>query len=175
MKKKQIVIDIDNIDRYFSQLKDLIMHKIKGSINNSEFEMTGNNNINILKPIVFELFDNIESVFINSTRLTNKGTYEYIMDILGLLSILNKSNISNNTTITIRAEHKYATRAGKHSVLIGLSHIGVSWLGLLWNKYSQLIISKCKQNNWNVMFKNNINVTGAEIEKLEDQMLLIKI
>eukprot|EP01084_Bolivina_argentea_P076524 138702_1 len=156
--KKHIVINIDYINIYFSKLKDLMMYKIKGSINNKQFEMTGNNETNLFKSILFDLFHNIKSIHIITTAFVGRGTYEYIIDILGLLSILNKSNLSNNIKITIRAQHKYIAQADKHNVIKNLSHIGVSWLGLLWNKYSQSIISKCKQNNWNVVFKNNIKV-----------------
>ena len=54
--------------------------------------------------------------------------------------MINTANVSNNLTITIRASHKYVTHSNKYDVITNLSYIGESWLGLLWNKYSQLII-----------------------------------
>ncbi len=108
-------------------------------------------------------------IHINTTAFAYGQTYEYIIDILTLLLVINTSNISNDMTIIIRASHKYIIHTNKHNFITKYSYSRVGWLCLLWNKYLQLIQLKRKEIQWKGRFKKNINIVEGQLERLEDQ------
>eukprot|EP01084_Bolivina_argentea_P024103 44972_1 len=108
--KTQITINPVIMLHHFKELYDLIMHPIKTL---TAYPLLPSNT-NLMKPTLFQLFRNVLNVVINSTQLNphsnqpSVSSYDkYPMNLLSLLLIIEKVNLSPKTIITIKATHEY--------------------------------------------------------------------
>eukprot|EP01084_Bolivina_argentea_P309420 535197_1 len=92
--KKQISINLETVNKELKKLKSLIVEEQK-------------NQDNILKVVLFKLFDNCRTIVIHTTDMW--GAKEYKFDLISFLSFIsiNSSSIYESTKITIIGKWEY--------------------------------------------------------------------
>eukprot|EP01083_Nonionella_stella_P018436 51372_1 len=156
--KTHIVINLHFLDFYCPKLSHLITHKLKQKEirgkKQLEYNMNGQTNTNILKPVIFKIFDNAQTLIICTTCSYANGTGEYPIDLLSLLSLL--INASNVSAVAIHAMHQYKAQSDQYNTVTQQQHVGISWLGLVWMMYSTVLTRKYALKGWDILLKTRI-------------------
>eukprot|EP01084_Bolivina_argentea_P254241 427390_1 len=149
--KIQITMNLSTMYEQWGVISDLIMYKISGDKNIADKEM------NLFKPIIFRLFNNLKHVVIVSYGAYNDGIYEYQIDILSLLALLDRSATSKEVTVTIRARQKSSM-----TIIYMGKVVGVNWLWFAWHETSEMVQSKYG-GKYEISFSENIETEEREI------------
>eukprot|EP01083_Nonionella_stella_P018435 51370_1 len=160
--KTEIVIMLCYLEHCFGKWNHLIVNKlVKKQVRQRScigFKLNGMATTNLLKPIVFKLFDNLKRIRIHSTHPYANGIAEYEVDLLSLLSLLDASNVLE---VTVHATHQYRIhKTDRYGMAQQTQHTGVSWLGLMWQEYEALLSVKYASKGWNICLKTE-SVHGA--------------
>ncbi len=126
---------------------------------------------NLFKPIIFELFQNLNNITIISTffRLNNI-ILEHKIDLFSLLNVIEESHpmIINNTKIIIKAAHKYKTHKNKSD---RLEYIGDSWIGMLCKQSWNAIKSEYNAKQYKISLINTESIWNSSTFK-EDWLVI---
>ena len=121
--------------------------------------------VNLFRPeVIFNIFDNVEEITIYSTRYD--GFFFYGFSLLYLLEILieYKSRISLNKVII------KAIRYGSHLILDKDKKEKESWISWLWSSSSSILITKYKENGFNI----HINDVVINQDKYKEDIVIIE-
>eukprot|EP01084_Bolivina_argentea_P088446 159682_1 len=141
INKKSIVFHYYYLTTYYSEIKDIIM-----------------DSNNLLKPIIYDLFPNLNEInlyttYIQHTQMRDDYLLEYKISFLPLIGILSKMS---NVTICIRASHD-------------IINVKPSWITKTWTLLE--LEKKCMEQNVKVAL-----TTGKDLCKIkEDCVTMSKI
>eukprot|EP01083_Nonionella_stella_P236243 829913_1 len=178
--RKQIIINLHYVYKYFEKLKSFIIHESDScktwdcacnfngnSINNTRCTFCGRpapqdtcGMNNMLKTDLFRLFDDVDHVIIYAT--SGDGQQEYAFDVNHLLLQNLHMLMKRDGKIKIKATHQY--KDGKHD--------GVSWLSKAWDKNESILKTTAKSMNLNILLTHTEN-RGAQV-LLEDTLTIIE-
>eukprot|EP01084_Bolivina_argentea_P218959 371456_1 len=144
---KQIVVNLYQINKYFNELKSLIIYDDQSQRRN------------MFKEILFQLFKNVNHIIIYSTSLgfSNNDEYkEYPLELLLLLNTICSSDkfISKNFQITIKATHDFSKAT-----------VRKSWI---FEAVSDYVKSKFKEKKLNL----ELTQTFGASNKNEDWLII---
>eukprot|EP01083_Nonionella_stella_P233048 821504_1 len=151
--KTDISIDMGRLE-FFGKLNELIVDKrlMKEEREkcNIEFKPNGPVKFNLLKPIVFKPFHNLQALWIETSLPYGNGVAEYEMDLFSLLPLLDLSPTLNYVKIVSMRQH--IIRGDKHNVVQDVQHTGPSWLGLYWKQYWLLLTKQYGLQEWQMTY-----------------------
>ena len=151
--KTEISIDIGSLQFYGKirindgKLLDLFIHQIHEFVRGEE-DTTNINNMNMLKPELFQLFPNINHVYIRASDY--RGFIDYIFSLSQLLSLLGQTKV-NRVDIVAYGKESSPSRA--------------SWIKKLWISSSEVIRERFSKQKFDIRFGKKKNDDTLIIEK----------
>eukprot|EP01084_Bolivina_argentea_P228679 386176_1 len=146
----------------------MLMHKItaeRSSYESYDWREVNNNtaNINLFRPQLFSIFDNIVQITIYATAQTSigfgcNGHSQYYFSFFNLLRLI--STTSSLKRIVIKADRQWNGSYGKDS-----------WLCSLWSILGVEICKKYKEKQFDIKIKPKKQVTGRDMV-FEDLILI---
>lgn len=131
-QKTQLTINLIYMERYFEKIGSLIMQNIST-------EPSDPSKVNLLKPILFLLFQNVTSIVLITAGVKDQNYCQYIVNIPHLLKTIRTAfSWKREIKIMLRAAHKTKENVATWDERIPHNEwVGETWIQTEWGKMTR--------------------------------------